>query len=101
VFTDACRLGAAGIVSEKVDGTYRAGPYGVWIKLRNPASIAVQRGRSAQKKSGANSSLCVKVFLRLPGIVRAQLAAHPRLGSAESGPSTPPSTALQQSADAP
>ena len=43
VFEHACRLGAEGIVSKKVDGTYRSGPCPVWIKVRNPASIAVQR----------------------------------------------------------
>jgi bifunctional non-homologous end joining protein LigD len=46
VFTHACRLGAEGIVSKRVDGTYRSGPCRVWIKVRNPASIAVQRERS-------------------------------------------------------
>ncbi len=46
VFAHACRLGAEGIVSKKVDGTYRSGPCRVWIKVRNPASIAVQRERS-------------------------------------------------------
>jgi bifunctional non-homologous end joining protein LigD len=43
VFAHACRLGAEGIVSKRVDGTYRSGPCPVWIKVRNPASIAVQR----------------------------------------------------------
>jgi bifunctional non-homologous end joining protein LigD len=46
VFTHACRLGAEGIVSKKVDGTYRSSPCRVWIKVRNPASIAVQWERS-------------------------------------------------------
>jgi bifunctional non-homologous end joining protein LigD len=46
VFAYACRLGAEGIVSKRVDGTYRSGPSRVWIKVRNPASIAVQRERS-------------------------------------------------------
>jgi bifunctional non-homologous end joining protein LigD len=46
VFAHACRLGAEGIVSKKVDGTYRSGPCRVWIKVRNPASIEVQRKRS-------------------------------------------------------
>ena len=46
VFAYACRLGAEGIVSKRVDGTYRSGPSRVWIKVRNPSSIAVQRGRS-------------------------------------------------------
>jgi bifunctional non-homologous end joining protein LigD len=46
VFEHACRLGAEGIVSKRVDGTYRSGPCSGWIKVRNSASIAVQRGRS-------------------------------------------------------
>jgi ATP-dependent DNA ligase len=46
VFANACRLGAEGIVSKKIDGTYQSGPCRVWIKVRNPASIAVQRERS-------------------------------------------------------
>jgi bifunctional non-homologous end joining protein LigD len=46
VFVHACRLGAEGIISKRVDGTYRSGPCRVWIKVRNPASIAVQRERS-------------------------------------------------------
>jgi bifunctional non-homologous end joining protein LigD len=43
VFAHACRLGAEGIVSKKVDGAYHSGPCRVWIKVRNPASIAVTR----------------------------------------------------------
>jgi len=39
-------LGAEGIVSKRVDGTYRSGPCSVWIEVRNPARIAVQRERS-------------------------------------------------------
>jgi len=47
VFEHACRLGAEGLVSKKIDGTYRSGPCRVWIKVRNPPpSIAVQRERS-------------------------------------------------------
>jgi len=46
VFAHACRLEAEGIVSKRVDGTYQSGPCPTWIKVRNPASIAVQRERS-------------------------------------------------------
>ncbi len=46
VFAHACALGAEGIVSKKVDSTYRSGPCRAWIKVRNPASVAVQRERS-------------------------------------------------------
>jgi bifunctional non-homologous end joining protein LigD len=45
VFAHACRLGAEGIVSKKVESTYQSGPGRVWIKVRNPASLAVQRER--------------------------------------------------------
>jgi hypothetical protein len=48
VFARACRLGAEGIVSEKIDGTYRSGPCPAWIKVCNPASIAGAAG--AQRK---------------------------------------------------
>ena len=46
VFAHACRLGAEGIVSKKIDSKYRSGRCPVWIKVRNPASIALQRERS-------------------------------------------------------
>jgi bifunctional non-homologous end joining protein LigD len=38
IFAHACQLGAEGIVSKKVDGTYRSGPCRVWAKVRNPAA---------------------------------------------------------------
>jgi bifunctional non-homologous end joining protein LigD len=56
VFAHACQLGAEGIVSKRVDGTYRSGPSRAWIKVRNPASIAVQRERSAMWNRGAPGS---------------------------------------------
>ena len=43
MFAHACQLGAEGTVSKKVDGAYQAGPCRVWMKVRNPASIAVQQ----------------------------------------------------------
>jgi bifunctional non-homologous end joining protein LigD len=46
VFAHACQLGAEGIVSKKIDSAYRSGPCRVWIKVRNPASLVVQRERS-------------------------------------------------------
>jgi bifunctional non-homologous end joining protein LigD len=59
VFAHACRLGAEGIVSKKVDGTYQSGPCRVWIKVRNPASIAVQRERSEiWNRRGSNLGPC-------------------------------------------
>jgi bifunctional non-homologous end joining protein LigD len=46
VFAHACRLGAEGIVSKRLGSPYRSGPHSAWVKVRNPASIAVQRERS-------------------------------------------------------
>jgi ATP-dependent DNA ligase len=45
VFEHACKLGAEGIVSKRIDAPYRSGPCSTWIKVRNPG-IAVQRERS-------------------------------------------------------
>jgi bifunctional non-homologous end joining protein LigD len=44
VFAHACRLGAEGTVSKKVDGRYRSGSCRVRIEVYNPARIAVQPG---------------------------------------------------------
>ena len=46
VFAHACRLGAEGIVSKRLGSSYRSGPHAAWVKVRNPASVAVQRERS-------------------------------------------------------
>jgi len=46
VFAHACKLGAEGIVSKRLGSPYRSGPHAAWVKVRNPASIAVQRERS-------------------------------------------------------
>ncbi len=46
VFAHACRLGAEGIVSKRANAPYRSGRYSSWIKVKNPAAIAVQRARS-------------------------------------------------------
>jgi len=51
VFAHACRLGAEGILSKKIDGTYRSGPCSVWIKVKNPASVAVS-GSAARSGIG-------------------------------------------------
>jgi hypothetical protein len=66
VIAHACRLGAEGIVSKKVDGTYRSGPCRVWIKVRNPASMAVQRERSQiwNRSAGVGRQLAQQRFER-------------------------------------
>jgi ATP-dependent DNA ligase len=56
MFAHACQLGAEGIVSKKVASAYQSGPCRVWIKVRNPASIAVQRERSEMWNRRASGS---------------------------------------------
>src|SRR5262249_9182428 len=46
VFAHACQLGAEGIVSKRVDGTYRSGPCPVWTLSRN-----LRRGKSVRRPS--------------------------------------------------
>jgi ATP-dependent DNA ligase len=50
VFAHAC-LGPEGIVSKKIDRTYRSGPRRVWIKVRNPAGIAAGEERDLESVS--------------------------------------------------
>ena len=40
-----CRMGLEGIVSERMDASYRSGPLKVWLKSKNPASESVRRER--------------------------------------------------------
>ena len=40
-----CRMGLEGIVSKRTDAPYRSGPSKAWLKVKNPASDAVQRER--------------------------------------------------------
>ena len=46
VFEHACKIGAEGIVSKRIDAPYRSGPCSSWIKVKNPAAIELQRERS-------------------------------------------------------
>jgi bifunctional non-homologous end joining protein LigD len=46
VFAHACKLGAEGIVSKKIDSSYHSGPLPAWIKVKNPVAIALQRQRA-------------------------------------------------------
>lgn len=48
--TCACRIGAEGILSKKVAGAYWSHPCCVWFKVRDPATIAMQRERSKKWK---------------------------------------------------
>jgi hypothetical protein len=52
-----------GIVSETVGGTYQSGRCSVWIKVLNPASIAVQRERSGDFGIAGGSEFDQKVAL--------------------------------------
>jgi bifunctional non-homologous end joining protein LigD len=46
VFDHACKLGAEGIVSKRIDSFYQSGPHPAWIKVKNPVAIALQRKRA-------------------------------------------------------
>jgi bifunctional non-homologous end joining protein LigD len=46
VFAHACRFGAKGMPSKRIDSSCRSGPCRVRIKVHTPPSIAVQRERS-------------------------------------------------------
>jgi bifunctional non-homologous end joining protein LigD len=62
VFAHACRLGAEGIVSKKVDGTYRSGPCSVWVDavekrfLRGLQAILIQN-ETRKRKFDSKSQL--------------------------------------------
>jgi bifunctional non-homologous end joining protein LigD len=46
VFDHACKLGAEGIVSKRIDSFYQSGPHPAWVKVKNPVAIALQRQRA-------------------------------------------------------
>jgi hypothetical protein len=66
VCADACRLGAEGIVSEMVDGTYQSGPCRVWI---NPESR--QHRRAAGEERDLEST---RLGQRAPAMTRRNVA---------------------------
>jgi bifunctional non-homologous end joining protein LigD len=43
MFKAVCKLGLEGIVSKKVDASYRSGPSKTWIKVKNPQAPAATR----------------------------------------------------------
>ncbi len=43
VFEHACKLGLDGITSKRRDAPYRHGRSRAWLKVKNPASPAIQR----------------------------------------------------------
>jgi len=43
MFRAVCRLGLEGIVSKKLNASYRSGPSKTWIKVKNPKSPAATR----------------------------------------------------------
>jgi bifunctional non-homologous end joining protein LigD len=42
VFDHACKLGLEGIVSKRRDSTYQPGRSRMWLKIKNPASLAME-----------------------------------------------------------
>jgi bifunctional non-homologous end joining protein LigD len=43
LFAAACKLGLEGIVSKKLDASYRSGPSRIWVKVKNPKAPAFTR----------------------------------------------------------
>jgi bifunctional non-homologous end joining protein LigD len=43
MFKAVCNLGLEGIVSKKLDASYRSGPSTTWIKVKNPKAPAATR----------------------------------------------------------
>jgi ATP-dependent DNA ligase len=44
MFKAVCKLGLEGIVSKKLDASYRSGPSKTWIKIKNPKSAGGYAG---------------------------------------------------------
>jgi len=42
VFAQACKLGCEGIVSKRLGSAYRSGRSKHWVKVKNPAALAVR-----------------------------------------------------------
>jgi ATP-dependent DNA ligase len=40
---NACKLGLEGIVSKKLDASYKSGPSKAWLKIKNPKAPAATR----------------------------------------------------------
>jgi len=47
LFRAACGMGLEGMVSKRKDSTYRAGRSPNWLKVKNPASPAMNRAKDA------------------------------------------------------
>ena len=43
IFAQACRMGLEGIVSKKLNSSYRSGKAKTWLKIKNPKSPAMLR----------------------------------------------------------
>ena len=43
IFAQACRMGLEGIVSKKLNSSYRSGKVKTWLKIKNPKSPAMLR----------------------------------------------------------
>jgi bifunctional non-homologous end joining protein LigD len=47
LFRAACKIGLEGMVSKRLDSTYRSGRSPNWIKVKNPESPAMKRAKDA------------------------------------------------------
>jgi len=52
VFDHACKRGAEGIVSKRIDAPYRSGPCSTWIKCKDPVAVEAQRLRTWNPVNG-------------------------------------------------
>jgi bifunctional non-homologous end joining protein LigD len=43
MFKAICKLGLEGIVSKKLDSSYKSGPSKAWLKIKNPKALAATR----------------------------------------------------------
>jgi bifunctional non-homologous end joining protein LigD len=43
MFKAICKLGLEGIVSKKLDSSYKSGPSKAWLKIKNPSAPAATR----------------------------------------------------------
>ena len=47
IFEHACKLGLEGIVSKRIDASYRSGKVKTWLKTKNPKAAAMLRVHEA------------------------------------------------------
>jgi hypothetical protein len=72
VFAHACRLGVEGIVSKKVDSTYRSGRCPAWIKVCRPTLTRHSRRRIRPKNAAESPRRAKSAATQCPAPDRVQ-----------------------------